>query len=43
MTTTVSFTVASADGPHSVSVAYERTGPGEPLLLLHGTGHLLRA
>ncbi|MBT2897478.1 MULTISPECIES: alpha/beta fold hydrolase [unclassified Streptomyces] len=43
MTTTVSFTVATADGPRPVSVAYERTGSGEPLLLLHGIGHHLRA
>lgn len=43
MTTTVSFTVATPDGPRPVSVAYERTGSGEPLLLLHGIGHHLRA
>ncbi|MEV7049528.1 alpha/beta fold hydrolase [Streptomyces anulatus] len=43
MTTTVSFTVATADGPRPVRVAYERTGSGEPLLLLHGIGHHLRA
>ncbi|MEV8005746.1 alpha/beta fold hydrolase [Streptomyces parvus] len=43
MSTTVSFTVASADGPRPVSVAYERTGSGEPLLLLHGIGHHLQA
>ncbi|MFF9917867.1 alpha/beta fold hydrolase [Streptomyces globisporus] len=43
MTTTVSFTVATADGPRPVSVAYERTGSGEPLLLLHGIGHHLQA
>ncbi|MEI7031605.1 alpha/beta fold hydrolase [Streptomyces pratensis] len=43
MTTTASFTAATADGPRPVSVAYERTGSGEPLLLLHGIGHHLRA
>ncbi|MFE1817475.1 alpha/beta fold hydrolase [Streptomyces anulatus] len=43
MTTTVSFTVATADGPRPVRVAYERTGSGEPLLLLHGIGHHLSA
>ncbi|MFJ5868043.1 alpha/beta fold hydrolase [Streptomyces parvus] len=43
MTTTVSFTVATADGPRPVSVAYERSGSGEPLLLLHGIGHHLQA
>ncbi|MER7728375.1 alpha/beta hydrolase [Streptomyces sp. NPDC096323] len=39
MATTVSFTVESPRGPRSVSVAYERSGSGEPLLLLHGIGH----
>ncbi|MFD9540203.1 alpha/beta fold hydrolase [Streptomyces sp. NPDC060022] len=39
MATTVSFTVDSAVGRHTVSMAYERTGSGEPLLLLHGIGH----
>ncbi|MET7492614.1 alpha/beta fold hydrolase [Streptomyces sp900116325] len=39
MTTTVSFGVDSPRGPRTVSVAYERTGSGEPLLLLHGIGH----
>ncbi|MFJ8766717.1 alpha/beta fold hydrolase [Streptomyces clavifer] len=39
MATTVSFAVASAVGPRTVSVAYERSGSGEPLLLLHGIGH----
>ncbi|WP_411082392.1 alpha/beta fold hydrolase [Streptomyces sp. cmx-18-6] len=39
MTTTVSFTVESAHGPRPVSVEYERTGAGEPLVLLHGIGH----
>ncbi|MFD7495347.1 alpha/beta fold hydrolase [Streptomyces sp. NPDC059832] len=39
MATTVSFSVDSPQGPRTVSVAYERTGAGEPLLLLHGIGH----
>lgn len=39
MTTTVSFTADSPRGPRTVSVAYRRTGSGEPLLLLHGIGH----
>lgn len=39
MASTVSFSVESARGPRTVSVAYERTGSGEPLLLLHGIGH----
>lgn len=39
MATTVSFSVDSPHGPRPVSIAYERTGPDEPLLLLHGIGH----
>ncbi|MFB6986019.1 alpha/beta fold hydrolase [Streptomyces sp. NPDC056304] len=39
MATTVSFSVDSSRGPRTVSVAYERCGSGEPLLLLHGIGH----
>ncbi|MGW9134369.1 alpha/beta fold hydrolase [Streptomyces sp. NPDC055681] len=39
MASTVSFSVDSSRGPRTVSVAYERTGSGEPLLLLHGIGH----
>ncbi|MGW1410435.1 alpha/beta fold hydrolase [Streptomyces sp. NPDC002403] len=39
MATTVSFSVDSPQGPRTASVAYERTGTGEPLLLLHGIGH----
>ncbi|MEV0095487.1 alpha/beta fold hydrolase [Streptomyces sp. NPDC050738] len=35
----VSFTVESPQGNRTVTVAYERTGGGEPLLLLHGIGH----
>ncbi|MFJ3927589.1 alpha/beta fold hydrolase [Streptomyces sp. NPDC090022] len=43
MTTTVSFTIDSPLGPRPATVAYERKGAGEPLLLLHGIGHHLRA
>ncbi|RPK67929.1 Dihydrolipoyllysine-residue acetyltransferase component of acetoin cleaving system [Streptomyces sp. ADI96-02] len=43
MTSTASFTVESAHGPRPVSVAYERSGSGAPLVLLHGIGHHLRA
>lgn len=39
MAAEVSFSVASPDGPRPVTVAYERKGQGEPLLLLHGIGH----
>uniref|UniRef100_A0AAU2VZ70 Alpha/beta fold hydrolase n=1 Tax=Streptomyces sp. NBC_00008 TaxID=2903610 RepID=A0AAU2VZ70_9ACTN len=39
MATMASFTVGTPGGPRPVSVAYERTGAGEPLLLLHGIGH----
>lgn len=39
MASTVSFSIESPQGPRTVSVAYERTGSGEPLLLLHGIGH----
>lgn len=39
MAATVSFTVESPRGPRTVSLAYDRTGAGEPLLLLHGIGH----
>ncbi|MEU8698275.1 alpha/beta fold hydrolase [Streptomyces sp. NPDC048680] len=39
MAATVSFTVESPRGPRTVSLAYERTGAGEPLVLLHGIGH----
>ncbi|MFF9689718.1 alpha/beta fold hydrolase [Streptomyces sp. NPDC014623] len=39
MATTVSFAVDSAVGRRVVSVSYERTGSGEPLVLLHGIGH----
>ncbi|MEU1515532.1 alpha/beta fold hydrolase [Streptomyces sp. NPDC005811] len=39
MPATVSFPVTTPSGPQPVSVSYERTGRGEPLLLLHGIGH----
>ncbi|MFG2651904.1 alpha/beta fold hydrolase [Streptomyces sp. NPDC048436] len=39
MAAEVSFSVESTGGPRTVSVAYERAGEGEPLLLLHGIGH----
>ncbi|WP_338675219.1 alpha/beta hydrolase [Streptomyces sp. SCSIO 30461] len=39
MTSKVSFDVDSAGVRHTLTVAYERTGSGEPLLLLHGIGH----
>lgn len=43
MTATVSFTIDSPLGPCATTVAYERKGAGEPLLLLHGIGHHLQA
>ncbi|MCX4834015.1 alpha/beta fold hydrolase [Streptomyces sp. NBC_00006] len=39
MVTEASFSIESAGGTHTVRLAYERTGTGEPLLLLHGIGH----
>lgn len=39
MTATVSFPIDSPHGPRTATVAYERKGAGEPLLLLHGIGH----
>ncbi|MFE0172008.1 alpha/beta fold hydrolase [Streptomyces sp. NPDC059002] len=39
MAAQVSFSVASPSGPRELTVAYERAGAGEPLLLLHGIGH----
>ncbi|MER5553946.1 alpha/beta fold hydrolase [Streptomyces sp. NPDC002793] len=38
-TTTVSFAVRTHVGTRTVDVAYERSGTGEPLVLLHGIGH----
>lgn len=43
MTATVSFPIDSPLGPRTTTVAYERKGSGEPLLLLHGIGHHLQA
>ncbi|MEV7561329.1 alpha/beta fold hydrolase [Streptomyces sp. NPDC089795] len=43
MTATVSFTIDSPLGPRPTTIAYERKGAGEPLLLLHGIGHHLQA
>ncbi|MCX5197499.1 alpha/beta fold hydrolase [Streptomyces sp. NBC_00249] len=43
MTATVSFTIDSPLGPRTATVAHERKGAGEPLLLLHGIGHHLQA
>ncbi|OKK17638.1 alpha/beta hydrolase [Streptomyces sp. CB00455] len=43
MTATVSFTIDSPLGPRTATVAYERKGSGEPLLLLHGIGHHFQA
>lgn len=43
MPATVSFTIDSPLGPRPVTVAYERKGAGEPLLLLHGIGHHFQA
>ncbi|WP_405782797.1 alpha/beta fold hydrolase [Streptomyces sp. NBC_00859] len=39
MAAQVSFTIDTPTGKKPVSVAYERTGSGAPLLLLHGIGH----
>ncbi|MFZ3571948.1 alpha/beta fold hydrolase [Streptomyces sp. BH097] len=39
MVTEASFSIESAGGSRTVRLAYERTGSGEPLLLLHGIGH----
>ncbi|MEU8759348.1 alpha/beta fold hydrolase [Streptomyces sp. NPDC048659] len=39
MTAQITFPVESPGGPRPVTVAYERRGRGEPLLLLHGIGH----
>ncbi|MEU6932681.1 alpha/beta fold hydrolase [Streptomyces sp. NPDC046385] len=39
MSAQISFPVESPGGPRTVTVAYERRGRGEPLLLLHGIGH----
>ncbi|MFE5709351.1 alpha/beta fold hydrolase [Streptomyces sp. NPDC056501] len=39
MSARIAFSVGTPSGPRSVSLAYERRGAGEPLLLLHGIGH----
>ncbi|MDQ1040289.1 pimeloyl-ACP methyl ester carboxylesterase [Streptomyces sp. V3I8] len=39
MAATASFSVTSAHGPRTLTLAYTRVGRGEPLLLLHGIGH----
>ncbi|MFE5244214.1 MULTISPECIES: alpha/beta fold hydrolase [unclassified Streptomyces] len=39
MTTTVSFAVDAPAGRRVVGMRYERSGTGEPLVLLHGIGH----
>ncbi|MFI7388194.1 alpha/beta fold hydrolase [Streptomyces sp. NPDC049813] len=39
MAAQASFSIDGPAGPRPVTLAYERTGTGEPLLLLHGIGH----
>jgi pimeloyl-ACP methyl ester carboxylesterase len=39
MAAEISFSIKSTRSSHTLSVAYERVGAGEPLLLLHGIGH----
>ncbi|MER5769622.1 alpha/beta fold hydrolase [Streptomyces sp. NPDC001985] len=39
MVADISFSIASPGGDRTLSMAYERNGAGEPLLLLHGIGH----
>ncbi|MFF0064651.1 alpha/beta fold hydrolase [Streptomyces sp. NPDC005279] len=39
MAAEISFSIKFPQGSRTLSVAYERTGAGEPLLLLHGIGH----
>ncbi|MFI1393925.1 alpha/beta fold hydrolase [Streptomyces sp. NPDC020681] len=39
MVANISFPVTSPRGGSTLSLAYERAGAGEPLLLLHGIGH----
>ncbi|MEU7516746.1 alpha/beta fold hydrolase [Streptomyces sp. NPDC042898] len=39
MSARIAFSVGTPSGPRTVSLAYERRGAGEPLLLLHGIGH----
>ncbi|WP_030686222.1 alpha/beta fold hydrolase [Streptomyces globisporus] len=35
----IAFRIETPAGPRDISMAYERRGAGEPLLLLHGIGH----
>ncbi|MQS37123.1 alpha/beta fold hydrolase [Streptomyces katsurahamanus] len=39
MVADISFSIESPQGVRTLSVAYQRNGSGEPLLLLHGIGH----
>ncbi|MFE0646381.1 alpha/beta fold hydrolase [Streptomyces sp. NPDC058877] len=39
MAARTAFTIDTPTGPRTTSLAYERRGAGEPLLLLHGIGH----
>ncbi|MFJ9041703.1 alpha/beta fold hydrolase [Streptomyces sp. NPDC102406] len=39
MAAQASFSIDGPGGPHTATLAYERVGAGEPLLLLHGIGH----
>ncbi|MEU0303489.1 alpha/beta fold hydrolase [Streptomyces sp. NPDC006175] len=39
MAATISFAVGSPVGRRTVDVSYERSGSGDPLVLLHGIGH----
>ncbi|MGW0118638.1 alpha/beta fold hydrolase [Streptomyces sp. NPDC003327] len=39
MSARIAFTIDTPAGPRPLSLAYERRGAGEPLLLLHGIGH----
>ncbi|MFE1551841.1 alpha/beta fold hydrolase [Streptomyces sp. NPDC058718] len=39
MSARIALSVGTPSGPRTVSLAYERRGAGEPLLLLHGIGH----
>lgn len=43
MTATATLTVDSAAGPRTITLAYERSGEGEPIVLLHGLGHRRQA
>ncbi|XKK60381.1 alpha/beta fold hydrolase [Streptomyces sp. ARC32] len=39
MSATLTFTAPTGHGPQDITLAYDRVGTGEPLLLLHGIGH----